>query len=243
METIPITFSKRHLKTFLTRLSDLIEPEYLKPDQEEIPSWKSIWTTWKEKGFIQATSRRKISLVMFDTFDTKMQAAKLMATIIKDLNNTFPIVHANITFTKSPDDPEKWQAIFQQDDTSEEIVTNETTESTDETKIDDTNVNKNQIDDESTWTNVSNKTKFNKDPTVMNYKNTLLKELKDTHTTVTNKFALLDDNSDEDIINELIDEQENTTDDDDKLLSYDEEPDIPHVNTLTKLKNRPKREK
>ena len=110
MEPITITFSKKHLTAFYDQLFPLIDSEYR--NVQEPQPWKSVWDTWKQKGLRAANSRRKMSLILLGKYDKTTKVAKLMATMISILNNRIPIIKSSVTFTKSDDDPEKWQAIF-----------------------------------------------------------------------------------------------------------------------------------
>jgi hypothetical protein len=203
MEPFNITFSKRHLTTFYDNLFDLVDNEY-KTIQEPQP-WKSLWDIWKQKGLRTANSRRKISLIVLGKYDSSTKVPKLMATIIDKICQSIPIVNETVTFTKSDDDPEKWQVTFpvrktiqltdQSADTDMSVHDNdhpETTYVADDTKIDEIDLNPEKDE----WTNVPGKPPTTPTPV--------------THSDSSNRNAF-------DILADTIDD-----DDDDRLLSYDD---------------------
>ena len=100
MDTLNLTFSKKHLVAFYNKLFDLVDTEYKAIEGPQL--WKSIWDTWKNKGLRTANSRGKLSMIL-GKYESKTKVAKLMATNIKKIRINIPIVQENVQFSKSED--------------------------------------------------------------------------------------------------------------------------------------------
>jgi hypothetical protein len=121
-DPIVLSFSKKSLTQFLDKLVKLIEYECEHTSKQEEQEWKRTWETWKTKGLATATSRKKITEILLglDYKNNTHKASQTMERVVGILRNTIPIIKDTVEFTKSINDPERWQITFPNTTTVEE---------------------------------------------------------------------------------------------------------------------------
>jgi hypothetical protein len=226
----PFTFSRGHLKDFLRESEIFIDHIISKVDEGPQP-WKSIWATWKTKGYAKATSRRKIATIVLESkYICNENVKTTQLKVINKIKSTIPFAKDLIGFTKDDKDDELWNIMFADEESirryynineepninlNEEPDINEFTNTATDQDIVPENTQNDGNHDGSEWTDIVNKKNKGKSKVA--------------------KLIAPPTNNDDEPLNEPLqsnpfnilrtDTTQNDQDDEDQFLSYDDDID------------------
>jgi hypothetical protein len=116
---IHFTFGKTNLKTFLNTFTTFIDNIQDNINNENDHNWKHIWTKWKQKSIIKATSRCKLAnIILGTTYDYHESVASTQYQVIQAIKDNIPFTNHIIKFDKNKDNNKMWTVQFADDEST-----------------------------------------------------------------------------------------------------------------------------